>query len=124
MAEKVALKQRRLRKRRLRSKKKMVGTSDKPRLYINKTLRHIYAQLIDDVSGITLTGISDLNPDLQGLIKDSDKKRDIAFKVGGAIAEIARKKGIDKIVFDRGGFQYRGRVRALADGARKGGLKF
>jgi large subunit ribosomal protein L18 len=124
MAEKVALKQRRLRKRRLRSKKKMVGTSDKPRLYVNKTLRHIYAQLIDDVSGITLTGISDLNPDLQGLIKDGDKKRDIAFKVGGAIAEIAREKGIEKIVFDRGGFQYRGRVRALADGARKGGLKF
>lgn len=124
MAEKVALKQRRLRKRRLRSKKKMVGTSDKPRLYVNKTLRHIYVQLIDDVSGITLTGVSDLNPDLQGLIKDGDKKRDIAFKVGGAIAEIAREKGIEKIVFDRGGFQYRGRVRALADGARKGGLKF
>ncbi|MBD3168257.1 MAG: 50S ribosomal protein L18 [candidate division Zixibacteria bacterium] len=124
MAIKTIEKSRKLQKRRLRSKRKMVGTAEKPRLLINKTLKHIYAQLVDDVGGTTLCGVSDLNPDVKGAIKDKDKKSEVAFKVGGAIAELAKEKSIEQVIFDRGGFPYRGRVKALAEGARKGGLKF
>ncbi|PJA29482.1 MAG: 50S ribosomal protein L18 [candidate division Zixibacteria bacterium CG_4_9_14_3_um_filter_46_8] len=124
MAIKTIEKRRKLQRRRLRSKHKMVGTLQKPRLLVNKSSRHVYAQLVDDISGKTITGVSDLNPELKGKIGDKDKKRDVAFKVGFAVAEIAKQKGIEKVIFDRGGYRYHGRVKSLAEGARKGGLQF
>ena len=102
----------------------MVGTSDKPRLLVNKSLKHIYAQLIDDVSGKTIAGVSDLNSAVKEKLSNEDKKSEVAFKVGGAIAELAKQKGVETVVFDRGGYQYHGRIKSLAEGARKGGIKF
>jgi large subunit ribosomal protein L18 len=100
------------------------GNSGRPRLAVFKSARHIYAQVIDDGSGATLAHASSLDP---GLRKDATKtgvSRDSAGKVGGLVAERAKKAGVTKVVFDRGGYRYHGRVKALADGARQGGLEF
>ncbi|MCP4632882.1 MAG: 50S ribosomal protein L18 [candidate division Zixibacteria bacterium] len=124
MAIKTKEKAQRQLKRKLRTKYKMVGTSERPRLFVNKTLRHVYAQLIDDVSGVTISGVSDLSPVLKDKIEEKDKKGDVAFKVGGFIAEVAKQKGIEKVIFDRGGHRYHGRIKSIAEGARKAGLDF
>jgi large subunit ribosomal protein L18 len=106
------------RQRRVRAKVK--GTADKPRLSVYRSLGHIYAQLIDDQAGKTLASASDLE-----LGKDAKgKKSDVSKEVGKAIAEKAKKKGVETVVFDRNGFAYTGRIAALAEGAREGGLKF
>jgi large subunit ribosomal protein L18 len=108
------------RQRRVRAKVR--GTAEKPRLSAFRSVGHIYAQLIDDDAGKTIAGASDLEiekKDLKGL-----KKSDVATQVGKLIAEKGKKKGIEKVVFDRNGFAYTGRIAALADGAREGGLKF
>ena len=100
------------------------GNSGRPRLAVFKSARHIYEQVIDDGSGATLANASSLDP---GLRKDATKigvSRDSAGKVGGLVAERAKKAGVTKVVFDRGGYRYHGRVKALADGARQGGLEF
>lgn len=106
-----------------RVRKTVSGTADRPRVAVFRSLAEIYAQIIDDVAGITLASASsvdkELRPQMAGL-----KKSEQAAKVGEALAERAKAKGITKIVFDRGGFRYVGRVKALADGARKGGLEF
>jgi len=106
------------RHRRVRAK--ITGTADVPRLCVFRSNRHIYAQLIDDAGGKILFIASDIE------IKSKTKiqKSKIAEKVGELLAKKAQEKKIEKIVFDRGGYQYHGRVKALADGARKGGLKF
>lgn len=93
----------------------------RPRLSIHRTGKQIYAQVIDDVKGVTLTAASSLDKELK-LKKGSDK--DAAQKVGKLIAERAKKVGIKKVQFDRGSFLYHGRVKALAEGAREGGLEF
>jgi large subunit ribosomal protein L18 len=111
------------RKKRHRSLRKRVeGTSERPRLAVFRSARHIYAQVIDDVHKKTLTAVSD-----KALAKEGEKqpnKKVRAKNVGTAIAKQCLEKGIDKVVFDRAGYKYHGRVSALADGAREAGLKF
>jgi large subunit ribosomal protein L18 len=112
----------RLRRHR-RVRKHVVGTSERPRLNIFRSLRHIYAQVIDDGRGHTLVSASTVDPEvkaqLQGLTKTEQ-----ARVVGKVLVERALSQGIKKVVFDRGGYKYHGRVKALADAAREGGLDF
>ena len=110
-------------RRHLRVRKKVAGTAERPRLAVFRSLKHIYAQLIDDDAGRTLCAASSLDESL------ADKKKkggDVAAAkaVGALIASRAKEKGVSAVVFDRGGFQYHGRVKALADAAREAGLKF
>ncbi len=106
-----------------RVRKTISGTADRPRVAVFRSLAEIYAQVIDDVAGITLASASTVDKELRTQLTGL-KKSEQAAKVGEALAERAKAKGITKIVFDRGGFRYVGRVKALADGARKGGLEF
>jgi large subunit ribosomal protein L18 len=100
------------------------GHEARPRLAVFKSARHIYAQIIDDGSGSTLAHASSLDPGLRQAGKKSAVSKDSAGKVGGLVAERAKKAGVTKVVFDRGGYRYHGRVKALADAARQGGLEF
>jgi large subunit ribosomal protein L18 len=109
------------RKRRIR--KKLSGTTERPRLSVFRTAKHIYAQVIDDTAGSTLASASTLTKDLRGEV-DSANKIDAARLVGAAIAKACQDKGIGKVVFDRNGFIYHGRIRALAEAAREAGLSF
>jgi large subunit ribosomal protein L18 len=99
------------------------GTVDRPRLSVFRSLNHIYAQIIDDSVGVTLASASTVIPDMK-LEVDSKKKTELAKLVGAQVAKEAMGKGITQVVFDRGGYRYHGRVKALADGAREAGLKF
>lgn len=101
------------------------GTAKCPRLSVFRGLEHVYAQLIDDENGVTIVSASDMKMK-ESVSKDNKLKGKLAkaYMVGMELAKKAKEKGIIKVVFDRGGFQYHGRVSALADGARKGGLKF
>lgn len=110
-------------KRKSRVRKEIRGTAERPRLNIYRSNRHIYAQIVEDIAGKTLAAASTLSKDIKGKLKDS-KKAEIAKKVGEFIAKKAIAQGVDKVVFDRGGFLYHGRVKAVADGAREAGLKF
>jgi large subunit ribosomal protein L18 len=114
------------RKKRHRSlRKRIEGTSERPRLAVFRSTRHIYAQVIDDLQQKTLAGTSDLALGAGAAAGDDEKdKKVLAKKVGAAIAKKCLDKGIDKVVFDRAGFKYHGRVSALAEGAREAGLKF
>jgi large subunit ribosomal protein L18 len=109
----------RLRRHR-RVRKRVAGVPDRPRLAVFRSSRHMYAQVIDDVSGRTLCSASTREASLQG----AGKKSDAAKRVGSLVAERAKAAGVTAVVFDRGGYQYHGRVAALAEGAREGGLKF
>jgi large subunit ribosomal protein L18 len=112
------------RKKRHRSlRKRIEGTAERPRLAVFRSTRHIYAQVIDDLQQKTLVGTSDLGLE-DGAGTDEAGKKALAKKVGAAIAKRCLEKGIDKVVFDRAGFKYHGRVSALAEGAREAGLKF
>lgn len=111
------------RKRHLRVRNKIFGTAERPRLNVYRSLNHIYAQIIDDEQGVTLVSVSTLSPDIKEKIKSGGNK-DAAAEVGKLIAAKARDKGIKKVVFDRGGYIYHGRIKALAEGAREGGLEF
>ncbi len=106
-----------------RVRKKVVGTKEKPRLNVYRSLSHIYAQIIDDTSGHTLVAASTLEPELKEELPRGSNS-EAARRVGELVARRAQEKGIDQVVFDRGGYLYHGRVRALADGARDGGLNF
>jgi len=110
-------------RRHARVRKTLSGTTARPRLNVFKSLSGIYAQVIDDEQGITLTSASTVDKDLREKVKGM-KKIDQAKEIGKAIAERAKTKGVSTVVFDRGGFRYVGRVKALADGAREGGLQF
>lgn len=107
----------------VRTRRKVVGDSGRPRLCVFRSLNHIYAQIIDDSLGSTLVSASTLEKTVQGGLKSSGNL-DAAKVVGKTIAERAKSKGIEKVVFDRGGYIYHGRVKALADAARENGLKF
>lgn len=109
------------RKRRIRTK--VHGTPDRPRLTVYKSLKHIYAQIIDDTTGMTLAAASTLSPELKDL-EDVKGKVGAAEKVGQLVGKKALDKGVTKVVFDRNGFIYHGRIRAVADGARTAGLEF
>lgn len=106
-----------------RVRRKLSGTSGCPRLAVFKSAKHLYAQVIDDSAGRTLASVSTVSKDVRGELK-AMKPVEAAEKLGAAIAERAKTKGIVKVVFDRGGFPYRGRVKALAEAARTGGLEF
>jgi len=110
-------------KRHLRIRKKISGTAERPRLSVFRSAKHIYAQLIDDEKGITLASASTLDKELRGKITNGGNV-EAARQVGELIARRAKEKGVAKVVFDRGGYLYHGRVRALADAAREGGLEF
>ncbi len=114
--------------RRLRKKKRIhkivSGTSERPRLAVFRSARNIYAQLIDDVANRTLAGVSTLTPDLNGQVSTAKGKVDAAKLVGKAIADKAKALKVETVVFDRGGYLYHGRVKAIAEGARENGLKF
>jgi len=106
-------------RRHFRVRKKVTGTQERPRLVVNRSTRHVFAQVVDDVSGRTLVSASTMEADVRALTGDKTAK---ARKVGELVAERAKAAGIGPVVFDRGGFQYHGRVAAIADGAREGGL--
>ena len=108
-------------RRHFRLRKKISGTPERPRLVVNRSSRHIHAQLVDDVAGRTIASASTIEAALRG--SDGDKKAQSA-KVGALLAERAKAAGIDAVVFDHGGHGYHGRIAALADAAREGGLKF
>ena len=108
-------------RRHLRVRKKVQGTPQRPRLVVFRSSKHIYAQLVDDHAGRTLVGAADMS---EGLAVEGKGKVARSFALGKLIAAKAKEKGIQKVVFDRGGYQYHGRVKAVADGARKGGLEF
>ncbi|GIW13502.1 MAG: 50S ribosomal protein L18 [Tepidiforma sp.] len=110
-------------RRHLRVRKKVSGTPQRPRLNVFRSAQHIYAQVIDDTTGHTLAAASDVEPALAEQARGKTKTERAAL-VGTAIAERARAKGIEAVVFDRGGFLYHGRVRALAEAAREAGLGF
>lgn len=101
-------------------RKKIRGSADIPRLSVFRSNRDIYAQIINDDEGVTLVGFSSRAKGFKG----AGTKSEMSHQVGKEIAELAKKKGIETVVFDRNGFKYHGRVKALAEGAREGGLKF
>jgi large subunit ribosomal protein L18 len=108
-------------RRQIRVRKKVFGAQQRPRLVVTRSARHISAQVIDDTQGRTLASASSMEADLRGASGDKSEK---AKQVGGLVAERAKAVGIEKVVFDRAGYAYHGRVAALADGAREGGLGF
>lgn len=110
-------------KRHLRVRKKIEGTTARPRLNIFRSSKHMYAQLIDDTTGVTIVAASTQDKELKSDIGNGGNV-EAARKVGALIAERAKEKGLDKVVFDRGGYLYHGRVQALADAAREAGLEF
>ena len=109
--------------RHLRVRKKISGTADRPRLCVYRSLAGIYAQLIDDTKGVTLAAASTVEPELKAKVAEMTKTQ-AAKEVGKAIAQRAVDKGCKSVIFDRGGYIYTGRVAALAEGAREGGLNF
>ena len=110
-------------RRQARVRRKLAGTTQRPRLNVFRSLEHIYAQVIDDSSGQTLVSASTIDRELRADLA-SLPKQEQAKAVGMRIAERAKAKGIEKVVFDRGGYLYHGRIRALAEGSREGGLIF
>jgi large subunit ribosomal protein L18 len=109
-------------RRKIRIRKKVVGTTERPRLNVFRSAKHIYAQIIDDIKGVTVASASTVAKGVKGTV--TGKKVDQAKAVGKALAETCKSKNIEAVVFDRGGFRYHGRVKAVAEGAREGGLKF
>lgn len=122
---KIASRKSRKNLRHKRVRKQIYGSTDRPRLSVFKSARHIYAQIIDDVNMSTLVSASSLTPQvIDSLGKDSSGKIDVASAVGKLLGELAVEKGIKKVSFDRGGYPFHGRVKSLADAAREAGLKF
>ncbi|HHY07799.1 MAG: 50S ribosomal protein L18 [Lawsonella sp.] len=108
-------------RRHARLRKKVVGTAERPRMVVNRSSRNIHVQIIDDLAGHTLAAASSVEADVRA--QEGDKKAKAA-KVGELVAARAKAAGISEVVFDRGGYKYHGRIAALADAAREGGLKF
>lgn len=108
-------------RRHLRVRQSVSGTPERPRLVVYRSLKHIYAQLVDDTRGVAIMGVSDNS---EGIAVEGAGKVGKAQAVGKLLAEKAKAAGIAKVVFDRAGYQYHGRVKAVADGARQGGLEF
>jgi large subunit ribosomal protein L18 len=108
-------------RRQIRARKKIFGAPERPRLVVTRSARHILAQVIDDTAGHTLASASTMEADLRNASGDKSAK---AKQVGGLLAERAKAAGVEQVMFDRAGYKYHGRVKALADGAREGGLSF
>lgn len=112
-------------RRHKRIRKKVRGTAERPRLVVYRSLRNIEGQLVDDDAGRTIFGLGTLAPELRAFeAEGASRKVEHAFAAGKLLAERAKEKGIEAVVFDRGGYQYHGRVKAFAEGAREGGLSF
>lgn len=112
-------------KRHRRVRRRVSGSSERPRLVVHRSSKNVTAQVVDDVAGKVLLGVSTLAPELKDLrAKDDTKKRDLAKAAGKLVAEKAKAAGITKVVFDRGGYLYHGRIAAFAEGAREAGLEF
>jgi len=111
------------RKRHQRVRNKVAGTTERPRLNVYRSTKHMYAQIIDDMSGRTLAAASTLDADVKADLSSTSNK-EAAKKVGEIVAKRAKENGIEEVTFDRGGYIYHGRVQNLAEGAREGGLKF
>lgn len=126
MSKKVEGRIARRQRRRYGIRKRLIGTADRPRLAVYRSLKYIYGQIIDDENGVTLVSVSDCSEDTIKEFVNPDKGGKVgrSYAAGKAIAKIAKEKGIEKIAFDRGGYLYHGRVKAFADGAREGGLVF
>jgi len=110
-------------RRKFRIRRRVSGTDERPRLTVFRSAKHIYAQVIDDVAHRTVASASTVCPDLRSSVAE-DSKINAAKKVGALVAKICQEKKIAKVVFDRNGYMYHGRVKALADAAREGGLSF
>lgn len=123
MSQKVQAKRERRERAHLRSRKRVHGTPERPRLAVYRSLRYLYAQLVDDTQGVTLAQANSAEDGVRSSA-GSTKSVEAAKAVGKLIAERAMEKGFDQVVFDRGGFIYHGRIKAVAEGAREQGLKF
>ena len=110
-------------RRHKRVRRNLAGTSERPRLNVFRSLNHIYVQIIDDTKGVTLTSASSLDADVAQKAKGQSKIEQ-AKQVGQLVAERAKQAGVNEVVFDRGGYKYHGRVKALAEASREAGLKF
>jgi len=102
----------------------VLGTPERPRLTVNKSLKNITVQVIDDTRKVTLVGLSSRSKAMRELLGDKDTKMVVARKVGTKVAELAKAQGVEQVVFDRNRNRYHGRIKAVAEGAREGGLKF
>ncbi len=118
-----AIKLRGRQRRHFRVRRKVRGSAERPRLAVFRSLSHIYAQVIDDERGLTLAAASSLDTDVKGSKKAGNKSA-VAKQVGALVAKRAKEKGVESVVFDRGGYQYHGRVKSLAEAAREAGLEF
>ena len=124
MADKNIVKSKRLRRQRLRVREKISGTSERPRLSVTKSLKNIFAQIIDDENRITLVAASSLSGNVKPSLKTGMKKSEVAKIVGEIVGKEAKEKGISSVVFDRNRNRFHGRIKAVAEGAREAGLKF
>jgi large subunit ribosomal protein L18 len=124
MAYNLKLKATRALKRRLRVRGKIRGTSEIPRMTVAKSLKNTFIQIVDDLHQQTLVGLATNSKTMAGKLGDKDTKIDQARKLGEAIAQLALEKGIKRVVFDRNRYRYHGRIKAVAEGARKQGLEF
>ncbi len=122
-ADKAKIRQQTRKARHERIRKRVEGTSEQPRLCVRRSLNHIYAQIIDDQKGASLVQVSSLAPEIRK-VSGEKAKLDISKELGKLVAEKALEKGIKQVVFDRGGYLYHGRVKAVADAAREAGLVF
>lgn len=111
-------------KKKVRRKKLIFGTPEQPRLVVYRSLKHVYLQLVDDTQNKTLLGISNLSKDIKDILKKSKSKVEASKLIGEQFAKKVTEKKIKKIVFDRNGYKYHGRIKAVAEGLRQGGLEF
>jgi large subunit ribosomal protein L18 len=123
MADKNIVKSKRAERRRRRVRGKVHGTAERPRLSVSKSLKKVFAQVIDDENHVTLVGIDSTSKVLTAEAGDKKTKTEVARQVGEVIARLAKEKGIEQVVFDRGRCRFHGRIKAVAEGAREGGLK-
>jgi large subunit ribosomal protein L18 len=124
VTKRIRAKRQRRQRAHLRVRSRVRGTPERPRLSVYKSLRYIYAQVIDDTQGVTLVSAWSAEPSVRGELGKSTSSAEAAKLVGSLVAERARERGIEKVVFDRGGYIYHGNVKALAEAAREKGLQF
>ena len=124
MADKNIVKDRKAERRRRRVRGKVHGSAERPRFSVAKSLNRVYVQIVDDENHVTLLGLDSTSSALKAELGGEKNKTEVAHKVGEVVARLAKEKGIERVVFDRNQNRFHGRIKALAEGARKGGLKF
>jgi large subunit ribosomal protein L18 len=124
MADKNILRDRKAERRRRRVRGKIHGSAERPRFSVAKSLNRVFVQIVDDENHVTLLGLDSTSTVLKAELADKKNKTEVAHKVGEVVARLAKEKGIEQVVFDRNQNRFHGRIKALADGARAGGLKF